>query len=91
MGIVFTIAGFFFLSQNYLNRLNEASPEKSEEALKKNKFKAKGTGYVSVSFGAITIVWAIMMFMFPQLLSVLALIYMIFLAIAFLFLYFAFR
>jgi len=91
MGIVFFGLGFYFLSQKYISQLNEASAEKSEEAFKKNRFKAKGTGYVSIGFGAITLVWAMMMFMFPALLSLLALIYMIFLAIAFLSLYFVFR
>lgn len=91
MGVAFTTAGFYFLSQKYLDSLNEATSEKSEEALKKNMFKAKGTGYVAIAFGAVTLVWAAAMFMFPQILSALALIYMIFLAIAFLFLYFVFR
>lgn len=51
--------------------------------LKKNEFRAKGSGLTAISLGTITIVWGIMLFSFPQIASALALVYMIFLIAAF--------
>jgi len=91
MGIMFMVAGFYFLSPKFINKLNEAAPEKSEEIFKKNRFKAKGSAYVALSIGAITLVWAALMFLMPQALNIFVLVYMVLLMIAACVLVFAFR
>lgn len=91
MGIGFVVVSFYFSSQKYISRLNEASPEKSEEAFRKNAFRAKGSSIVSLVLGILTIVWGIVLFIFPQISGPLALFYMIVLIIAFLFLSFVFK
>lgn len=91
MGIAFCAIGIYFLSQKFLNKLNEASPKKSEESFKHNSFRAKGSGYVSLSLGALTLIWGIFFILLPQIIPILALIYMIFLVAAFLVLNFVFK
>lgn len=91
MGFAFMAIGFYFLSQRFLNKLNEAMPVQDVITLKHNSFKAKGSGYVAMSLGAITLVFALFMFFLPELVSLLVLIYMIILVIAFVILTFAFK
>ena len=83
-GISFIAAGIYFLGPKFVNKLNEADPEKSENSAKRNSFHAKGTGLVALSVGALTIVFASMIIAFPTITAPLALTYMIFLIIAFL-------
>lgn len=90
-GIAFVAAGIYFLSEKFLQRLNSASREKTEASLQKNSFRAKGSGYVAISLGAFTIVWAILLICFPAISNLLALIYMIFLVVALAILMIAFR
>lgn len=91
MGIVFFVAGFYFLSKKYIIKLNEATPDKSPEKLKKNEIRSKGCGYVAFGVGGITLTWAFLMFLMPSAIYLLALIYMIFLIIAFIFISYVFR
>lgn len=81
-GIAFAVAGIYFLSGTYLNKVNEAAPEKSPENLAKNKMRAKTSGYVGLGIGALTIMFGIMLMMFPGIAPVLALTYMVILMIA---------
>lgn len=81
-GIAFAAAGIYFLSGTYLNKLNEAAPEKSPENLAKNKLRAKTSGYIGLGIGALTIMFGIMLMIFPTIASALALAYMILLMIA---------
>lgn len=83
-GVAFIAGGIYFLSEKFLQKINEATPNLNEESIRKNTFRAKGTGYVSFSVGALTFVFAIMLFMFPALATALALFYMIMLVFAFL-------
>ncbi len=90
MGFVFLGVGIHFLSKKFLNKLNEASSN-NQELLKHNQIKAKGSGYVALALGALTLVWAILFLLIPSAIPLLALIYMIFLIISFLVLTFVFR
>lgn len=81
-GVAFTIVGIYFLSGSYLTKLNEASPEKSPENLAKNKLRAKASGYVGLGIGALTIMFGVMLLMFPTIAPALALTYMVLLMIA---------
>ena len=81
-GVAFAAAGVYFLSGSYLNKINEATPEKSPENLAKNKLRAKTSGYVGLGIGALTIIFGIMLMMFPTIAPALALAYMILLMIA---------
>ena len=81
VGIAFFVMGFYFLGGKFLRMLNESAIEKTEEMFKKNGKRAKSCGYVSFALGGLTFVWAIIMFMFPQIASILGLIYMVFLGI----------
>lgn len=76
MSLVFIAVGIYFLSERFLEKLNESSPVKTEEAFKKNKFRSKGCGLVSLSLGFLTVVWIAIIFTFPAMLTILALIYM---------------
>lgn len=78
MSLIFIAVGIYFLSSRFLDKLNEASSVKSEEAFKKNKFRSKGCGLVSLSLGFLTLVWAFIIISFPMILNTLALIYMLF-------------
>ena len=78
MSVVFIGVGIYFMSERFLEKLNEASSVKSEEVFKKNKFRSKGCGMVSLSLGFLTIVWIAVIFTFPAILNVLALVYMFF-------------
>ena len=76
-GIGFIATGIYFLSQKFLNKLNESNNDKN------NAFRARGSGLTSISLGVLTVVWALMLFTFPQITAALALIYMVFLIAAF--------
>ena len=82
-GAAFIAVGIYFLSSRFLQKLNEAAADKSEEACKKNAFRAKGSGLTALSLGVLTLVWGLMLFTFPQIAAPLALVYMIFLIAAF--------
>ena len=90
MGFVFLGVGIYFLSKKFLEKLNQASSQNAE-LLKHNQLKAKGSGYVALALGALTLVWAILFLLIPSAIPLLALIYMIFLIISFAFLTFVFR
>jgi len=81
-GLAFISAGIYFLSGKYLNKLNEATPEQTSENLAKNKLRAKASGYVGLGIGALTIMFGIMLFLFPGISAALALTYMIILMIS---------
>ena len=81
-GLAFLAAGVYFLLPGYLNKLNEAASDKSPENLRRNALRAKSSGYVSLGLGALTIVFAFMILSFPQIISPLVLVYMIFLLAA---------
>ena len=81
-GIAFCAAGVYFLLPGFLDRLNEAASDKSPESQRKNQLRAKSSGYVSLGLGALTIVLAFMLISFPQIVSPLILVYMIFLLAA---------
>ena len=77
VGIAFFAMGFYFLGGKFLRLLNESAVVKSEEMFKKNAKRAKSCGYVSLALGALTLVWAGFMFVFPQFAGMLGLIYML--------------
>lgn len=81
-GLAFCAAGIYFLLPGYLDKLNEAASDKSPENLRKNQLRAKSSGYVALSLGALTLVFAFMLLSFPQIASPLVLVYMIFLVAA---------
>lgn len=81
-GLAFLAAGVYFLLPGYLDKLNEAASDKSPENLRKNQLRAKSSGYVALSLGALTLVFAFMLLSFPQIASPLVLVYMIFLLAA---------
>lgn len=91
MSIIFIIVGFYFGSKKFLNKLDEACSNPSAETFSKNKIRSKGSSIVSLALGSLTLVWGICLFFFPQLINILALIYMIFLIIAFVFITFIFK
>ena len=76
-GISFIATGVYFLSRNFIDKLNKSNSDK------RNEFRARGSGLTAISLGALTLVWALMLFTFPQIALVLALVYMIFLIAAF--------
>ena len=81
-GLAFCAAGIYFLLPGYLDKLNEAASDKSPENLRKNQLRAESSGYVALSLGALTLVFAFMLLSFPQIASPLVLVYMIFLVAA---------
>ena len=81
VGIAFFAMGFYFLGGKFVRMLNESAVVKSEEMFKKNAKRAKSCGYVSFGLGGLTLVWAIFMFMFPNMASILGLIYMLVLGV----------
>ena len=81
-GAAFFAAGIYFLLPGFLDKLNEAASDKSEENLRKNQLRAKSSGYVALGLGALSIVFAFMLISFPQIASALVLTYMIFLLAA---------
>lgn len=81
-GLAFLAAGVYFLLPGYLDKLNESASDKSPENLRKNQLRAKASGYVALSLGALTLVFAFMLLSFPQIASPLVLVYMIFLLAA---------
>lgn len=80
-GIAFFCVGFYFIGEKFLTLLNDALPEKTEEAMKKNNKRAKSCGYIAMGLGGLTIVWGILMFIFPGIAGVLGLSYIVILAI----------
>lgn len=82
-GLVFLCFGLYFLSDSFVKKMTESYPDKSEQGIKKCEFKCKGSGYVALFFGLITIFWAVLFVIFKDFFSILALIYMVLLAIAF--------
>ena len=80
-GITFLSIGFYFIGEKFLNLLNEALPQKTEEALKKNTKRAKSSGYIAMGLGGLTIVWGVLMLIFPDSAAILGLTYIIILAI----------
>lgn len=90
-GMIFLCIGFYFLSKKFLNKMIDSASDKSEKSLKHLEFRCKGSGYVGITFGALTIMWGILLLMFPVIAAPLALVYMIILAIAFVFLMFVFK
>ncbi|MCR4733392.1 MAG: hypothetical protein K5829_00075 [Treponema sp.] len=81
-GASFVGAGIYFLSSAFLNKLIEASPDKSAESKGKNTFRAKGSGYTAIGLGALTIVWSIFTFVFPQAAATMGLVYLFILMLA---------
>ncbi len=75
-GAALIAAGIYFLTTGFLNKLNEATANKSPENLRRNQLRAKSSGYVALGLGALTLVWAFMFLSFPQAQAVLALVYM---------------
>jgi len=83
-GIIFLGFGYYFLSTAFVNKMKEAYPDKSAEGMKKCEFKCRGSGFVTIFFGMITLFWAVLLLIFKDFFPILALIYMALLAIAFL-------
>lgn len=90
-GIVFIGVGFYFLSTNFVKKMIESNPFPSEDSERKTIFRAKASGYTALATGALTLMWGIFIFIVPQIISILALIYMLFLIIAFSVLTFVFK
>lgn len=82
-GAGFIAAGIYFLGEKFVQKLNDADPEKSELSERRNAFRAKGTGLVALSVGALTLVFAAMLIVFTPIAAALALTYMILLVLAF--------
>ena len=82
VSLVFIFVGVYFLSSKFLNKLNEAVAVKSDVVYKKNAFIAKGSGYIAISLGAFTLVWGILLLIFPSIMTPLAIVYMTFLLLA---------
>ena len=81
-GLSFIGAGIYFLSSRFLNKLNEAAPQKTDEIFRKNTFRAKGSGYTAIGLGALTVVWSIITFLIPQAAAIMGLVYLFILMIA---------
>lgn len=81
-GVCFISAGIYFLSGKYLNKLNNATLEQTSQTFARNKLRAKTSGYIGLGIGALTMVFGIMLMMFPSIASALAFIYMLILMIA---------
>ena len=77
MSLILIVAGIYFLSSSFIEKLNDSSAVKISEVFEKNKKRAKGSAYISIALGALTLVWAIMFITFPQILQILALLYMV--------------
>ncbi|MCR4580161.1 MAG: hypothetical protein K5681_07435 [Treponema sp.] len=90
-GIAFITIGIYFLSSRFLNKINEASSIQSEEVFKKNAFRAKGSGYITLALGALTLVMALLLFTFPIAASWISLVYLFFIMIAVMVLVFVFK
>lgn len=83
-GVGFICCGVYFLSNRFIQKLNEANAF-DEGKKKHNMFKAKGSGYLALGIGALTLVFACFIALMPAtLLPVLAVIYMVILVIGFL-------
>ena len=91
MSFALIAAGIYFASEKFLNKLNEASAIKNAQAFAKNKVRAKGSAYISLGLGALTLVWAVMLMIFPGISSYLSLIYMAVLFISCVFLVFLYK
>ena len=81
-GVAFCTAGVYFLLPRFLDKLNEATADKSPENLRRNALRAKASGYVALGLGALTLVFSFMLLSFPQIASPLVLVYMFFLLAA---------
>ena len=68
-GIAFCAAGVYFLLPRFLDKLNEATADKSPENLRRNALRAKASGYVALGLGALTLVFSVMLLSFPQIAS----------------------
>lgn len=79
VGIALIGAGIYFLSKRYISKLNEASPDQEKTTLKKNELRAKVSAYISFALGALTLVWASIILVMPQMAAILAIVYMFFL------------
>ena len=90
-GAAFIAVGLYFLSSRFLQKLNEAAADKSEEACKKNAFRAKGCGLTTLALGALTLVMALLLFSFPVAASWISLVYLFFIMIAVLAVVFIFK
>ncbi len=77
-GIAFCAAGVYFLLPGFLDKMNEATADKSPENLRRNQLRARSSGYVALGLGALTLVLAFMLLSYPQIASPLVLVYMIF-------------
>ena len=82
-GLGFIVAGIYF----FINASNQNNSEND----KINSFRYRGSGYVALSMGFITIFWAVLLYLFPSLVPALALMYMICLIIAFISLIYIYR
>ena len=76
-GLSFIAVGIYFLSNSFLQKLNDAVSQKSAEVFAKNKARAKGSAYTAIAFGALTLMWAAMLFMMPGSAPLLSVIYMV--------------
>ena len=81
-GVAFCAAGVYFLLPRFLDKLNEATADKSPENLRRNALRAKASGYIALGLGALTLVFSFMLLSFPQIASPLVLVYMLFLLAA---------
>ena len=84
------IAGISFIAIG-INKLNESAAVQDEAHLKLNSWRAHNSANIAIALGALTLVWAFMLFTFPQIAPALSLIYMIMLVIAFCFLNVVFK
>ena len=91
MAVVFAAMGIYFLSSRFLQKLNDASAEKSEQIIKKNRLRAKGSGYITVGLAALTLFLGILVLLFSAIAPYLAVSYMILLIIALIILIFLYR
>lgn len=91
MSFALIAVGIYFASEKFLNKLNEASAIKNAQTFAKNKVRAKGSAYISLGLGALTLVWAVMLMIFPGISSYLSLIYMAVLFISCVFLVFLYK
>lgn len=80
-GILFLLAGMYFLSNKFLQSLQEAasSPEKQKAALLSGKI----SGYVSLGIGGFTVFCGIITKLMPQIFQYLAIAYVIILIAGF--------
>ena len=90
-GISFIAIGIYFHTQKFINKLNESAAVQDEVHFKLNSWRAHNSANIAIALGALTLVWAFMLFTFPQIAPALSLIYMIMLVIAFCFLNVVFK